>query len=103
MFLDFLCLINTIRNGKGHCLKLLDINLLLFLAGSDYFEVTELFNFTASVTSQVLSSVLIEDDVVEQRESFILKLEVLNQDRISVQLILDQAVITIVDADGKEV
>ena len=51
----------------------------------------------------MLSSVLIEDDVVEQRESFILRLEVLNQDGISVQLIQDQAVITITDADGKEV
>ena len=51
----------------------------------------------------MLSPVLIEDDIVEQRESFILRLEVLNLDGISVQLIQDQAVITIMDADGKEV
>ena len=74
---------------------------LFFLAGSDYTEVTMQFNFTASTRSQVLPLVLMEDGIVEQEEFFTLRLEVLNQDGFNVQLIQDQAVITIVDADGK--
>ena len=63
--------------------------------------MANIFSFTASTTSQVLPLVLMEDDIVEQEEYFTLRLEVLNQDGINVQLIQDQAVITIVDADGK--
>ena len=78
----------------------IDLQLFLLSAGEDYTPTIEILTFT-SAPSQVYVNISISSDaVVEQQETFGVRLSVTDQ---SVTLTQDEAIVTINDDTGKEV
>ena len=70
-----------------------------FAAGSDYLPVSLPFTFSGSVSENCFNITLLDDDVLESPENFILDLDT---DDSSVTLAPEEAEVQIADTDRKQ-
>ena len=84
------------------CTLLLSMHFHLFVAPSDYTQVSSILTFTSSFITQTVAVSIQNDTVFEIDEAFRIILQLVNgYDAARVQLQPNEALVTILDNDGE--